>query len=164
MSAVFELLLEIVRFFTGLFSEKKENRKNLWPEILAKRAQLAEALAGGRISDVAILRRELDTLMKQYMGGVKLLERNMRRSGRSHVGIEVSVAVAMLAGMSGCSHFRQNPHTTFVLGDRVNVVQPGSTMEVPKLTPPARQWYLVDDVAILHWLGIPVDFSEKALK
>lgn len=164
MSVVFEFLLEIVRFFTGLFSDKRENRKNLWPEILAKRAQLAEALAGGRITDVAILRKELDTLMKQYMSGVKILERDMRKLGRSHVGIEVSVVVILAVIMSGCGHFKQSQQTTFVLGDRVNIVQPGSTIEVPKLTPPAKQWYLMDNVAIQHWLGIPVDFSEKAIK
>lgn len=164
MSAVFEFLLEIVRFFTGLFSDKRENRKNLWPEILAKRAQLAEALAGGRISDVVILRKELDILMRQYMNGVKILERDMRRSGKSHVGIDVSVIIASALIFSGCGHFKKGQQTTFVLGDRVNIVQPGSTIEVPKLTPPAKQWYLMDNVAIQHWLGIPVDFSEKAVK
>ena len=41
-----------------------------------------------------------------------------------------------------------------IIGQRVLAPAPGTVLTVPALTPPAKPWYLVDDVGIGQWLGI----------
>jgi hypothetical protein len=162
IASIFNFLLELLRWLSDLFTRKEENKVATWQEIEAKRTALALALADGRISDVAILRKELEVLMKKYLRGVRSDERKMRRSralryrnGFSFILASLSVSLFL----TGC--WSTKPTTTFVLGERINLVQPETTVEVPKLTPPAKQWYLLDNIAIQHWLGIPVEFETQ---
>lgn len=160
IASIFNFLIELLRWLSDLFTRKEENRVTTWQDIEAKRAALALALADGRISDVAILRKELEVLMEKYMRGIRSDERKMRRTRKHN---PYSFALASLAAslfLTGC--WSTKPTTTFVLGERINLVQPETTVEVPKLTPPAKQWYLLDNIAIQHWLGIPVEFDMKA--
>jgi hypothetical protein len=66
-------------------------------------------------------------------------------------------ALAVLC--SGCCIFRGKVQPEYsnpvVYGERVLVVSPGSTVVVPPLKHPAGKWYLVDDVGLSMWLGIP---------
>jgi hypothetical protein len=41
-----------------------------------------------------------------------------------------------------------------VVGERINIVEPGQVITVPELKPPAKCWYLVDNVGLEGWLGI----------
>ena len=163
IASIFDFLLELLRWLSNLFARKEKNRVTTWQEIEAKRNALALALADGRISDVAILRKELEVLMEKYLKGVRSDERKLRRmrNTRMHNGFSFILAsLALSLFLSGC--WSTKPTTTFVLGERINLVQPETTVEVPKLTPPAKQWYLLDNIAIQHWLGIPVEFDMKA--
>lgn len=161
ISSIVDFLTELLRFVSDIFSHRTEDRKNLWAEILDTRAKLAEALAEGRVSDVGILRRELKQLMDRYMRDVKVEERHMRRSeGKMPPGSPMmAIGLAASLILAGCKS--DKPQTVFVLGDRINVLQPGTELTVPELQPPAKVWYLVDNVAIQSWLDIPVDFETK---
>lgn len=66
------------------------------------------------------------------------------------------VAVAIL---SGCA--TTQPPATLVIGERVLRLAPGQTFVAPALTPPAKQWYVVDDVGLAQWLGIMVPGTTK---
>ena len=58
----------------------------------------------------------------------------------------------------GCALFRKGEpeyYTPVVLGERVRIVHPGDTLVVPPLQQPAGTWFLVDDVGLSFWLGIP---------
>jgi hypothetical protein len=72
------------------------------------------------------------------------------------------VLLAALAVLcSGCCIFRGKGQPEYsspvVYGERVFVISPGSTVVVPPLKQPACKWYLVDDVGLSMWLGIPYD-------
>ena len=85
------------------------------------------ALAQGRIDDAARWRKRLIDL-----GGALVL------------------MACLLA--AGC----RTQQETLVVGERVRAVDPGESLTIPALQPPAQQWYLVDDVGLAQWLGIMV--------
>lgn len=159
VSSIFDFLSRLLDFLTGIFSSKKEDKENLWSEILDCRAQLSLALAEGRITDVAVLRKELDALMKRYSRSVRADERDLCRARRANTSAFIFLAIAILMA-AGCSTTGKKKQTeVLVIGERIHVLEPGSDVRVPQLVPPARKWYLVDDVAILQWLGIPVEYG-----
>ena len=161
MSSIFEFLTRLLDFITGIFSSRKEDKANLWSEILDCRAQLSVALAEGRITDVRELRLRLDSLMKQYSRRLRKYESDVRKARRGNPGAFLFLAVMALM-LAGCaSTGKKKPVEVLVIGERINVLKPGTTVQVPELVKPARMWYLLDDVAIQQWLGIPVNYSEK---
>lgn len=160
MSALFEFLTNLLGFITGIFSDKKENKENLWSEILDCRSKLSVALAEGRITDVAVLRKELESLMKRYSRYIRSEERAFRRGAKGGIKWASFCLSAVILAASGCANTKSRPQQqVLVIGERIHVLEPGSDLKVPQLVPPARKWYLVDDVAILQWLGIPFDYG-----
>lgn len=158
MSAILEFLTGLIRLLSDLFSSKRKDREDLWEQIQATRNNLVLALEEGRLTDVAILRKQLDRLMEEYSKYTKYVEKRMRSS----VFLAVVMSVSLLS--SGClSHGRKSDTTVFVSGDRIMLVRPGSEIVVPELTSPAKQWYLVDNVGLQHWLGIDVDYGNKEI-
>lgn len=156
MSAIISFLIELLRFFSELFTRRREEKANLWDEIQAVRNKLVLALEEGRITDVAIYRKQLDKLMKEYSKHVKGLEKR----ARSHKGLAPILLASVIT--AGCASWKSKPdQTVFVLGDRINLVKPGETVVIPELTSPAKQWYLVDNVGLQHWLGIVVNPEKK---
>ena len=159
MSSLFEFLSRLLDFITGIFSSRKEDKTNLWSEILDCRAQLSSALAEGRVTDVRELRLRLDSLMKQYSRRLRTCEADVRRARRVNPGAFLFLAV-MAFMLGGCSSTGKKKQVeVLVVGERINVVRPGTTVQVPELVKPARMWYLLDDVAIQQWLGIPVNYK-----
>ena len=159
MSSIFEFLTRLLDFITGVFSSKKEDKVNLWSEILDCRAQLSSALADGRITDARELRLRLDSLMKQYSRCLRKYESDVRkaRSGNPGAFLFLAVMALMLAGCSSTG--KKKPAEVLVIGERIKTVRPGETVQIPGLVKPASMWYLLDDVAIQQWLGIPVNYN-----
>jgi hypothetical protein len=63
------------------------------------------------------------------------------------------ILLCALCALSGCiSPSPQRP--VLILGQRVLSPSPNTTLIIPPLTPPAQQWYLVDDIGLSLWLGI----------
>ena len=91
------------------------------------------------ITDAKRLQEELRKLWERY-----------RRSGSAAVAI---VAASCLLS-SGCIGQRDKVQYV-VVGERINVVEPGQEIVVPPLVPPAKKWYLVDNVGLSGWLGLP---------
>jgi len=60
---------------------------------------------------------------------------------------------------SGCLSPAKPSPMPLVIGQRVFAPAPGDVLTIPPLTPPAKQWYLVDDVGLLLWLEISVPSS-----
>lgn len=116
---------------------EEEKRKELVSRIEETEKELIKAMETN-ITDVPGLRNKLETLRKALS--------------------KLSV-IAMLSGtclLSGC--FTTDP---VVVGERVFYVKPNDVLTVPALKSPAKQWYLIDDVAMLKVLGIdkPVEPS-----
>lgn len=84
-------------------------------------------------------------------------------------GVVAVVAAALLLG-SGCASWRgggakaaakEQPLSApkvLVIGARVQTVEPGATVVVPDLTPPASVWYLVDNIGVAQWLGLKIAY------
>ena len=150
---IIDFLTELLRVFADLFSRRREASDKLWSEIVDTRRRLSDALAEGRVSDAAFLRKKLDGLLRDYRRGV--------RSGMPLAVPAVAAISSVL--LSGCLSGRRGDdgsHSVFVLGDRVMLADPGSEIVIPDLIPPARQWYIVDDVGLKHWLGVDADSVE----
>ena len=61
---------------------------------------------------------------------------------------------SLLLGLSGCATAQGPAAGPLVVGERIYKPKPGEVLTVPALLPPARQWYLVDDVGLGEWLGL----------
>ena len=153
LSSIINFLTMALGLISELFGRKNAEKDRVWERILDARKRLSDALGEGRISDVPAIKAELEELEKEY-----------KRLRVTPNGAEVLVPalLASAALMSGCITDKpENPHTAVLVeGSRILLVEPGRELLVPELEKPARQWYLVDDIALLHWLGVSVSGSE----
>ena len=63
---------------------------------------------------------------------------------------------AIILALTGCASTPpvNQPNQPLVIGERIHVRHAGDVITLPALHPPARVWYIVDDVGLLQWLGI----------
>ena len=156
MSSFIELITEILRLISSFFNSKKDEKANLWEQIEEKQKALIQALESGKLTDAGILNRELQDLMTQYSRTNNKTIRTLKRCAIS------SLAVISLSLLSGCAAFRsQDPHTVFIEGERINIVEPGQEIVVPQLITPAKKWYLVDNIGLQYWLGISTGIGSE---
>lgn len=64
------------------------------------------------------------------------------------------LSLCALCALCGCLSQPPPQRPVLIIGQRVLAPDPGATLIVPPLTPPAQQWYLVDDIGLGLWLGI----------
>ncbi|MCK9154688.1 MAG: hypothetical protein M0P12_01090 [Paludibacteraceae bacterium] len=88
------------------------------------------------ITDVPNLRIKLNELRKN----LKKLQKK--------AGLVVVIALTVFL-MQGCK-----TQTYVVIGERILKPNPGDVLTIPELKKPAKQWYLIDDVAMLGVLGV----------
>lgn len=141
-ASVFSFLLELLRAIMGFFRNRNDRKDELEEQIRLKEQALSEAIQQGRITDAGILRQELERLKAQ---------RGLSASAAA--GHMVVLAACLLC--TGCFSTKK-PANVVVVGERINIVKPGDDLTVPQLIPPAKTWYLVDDVGLNSWLGISV--------
>lgn len=65
----------------------------------------------------------------------------------------IILSLFAILAIAGCTT-PPEPRPVLILGQRVLAPDPGQTLTVPALLPPAKQWYLVDDVGLGLWLGV----------
>jgi hypothetical protein len=149
-SSVIQLLLSVFDFIRGRSDRKRKRLDVLEDRIKAIQRDIAKALEDGRITDVATLRMELDGLKKEYdkLGG-------KRASVAAATGMLLFLAITPF--LSGCFSTRSDPSTPYVVvGERIIILEPGSELVVPELVPPAKKWYLIDNIGLQVGLGIPM--------
>jgi len=129
VSSVAEFLAKFIELLAEFFRRKWAADDELKAERKRLEDELALALKEGRVTDAGFLRKKLEGL-----------------------GAIAIVLICLL--LSGCKTVEvvDGP----VLGERINVVQPGAAIVVPELKEPASRWYLVDDVGLRAWLGLDV--------
>lgn len=98
--------------------------------------------------DIAIIRKGLEIKKKREM---------LMNSKTIKTIILATVGTGIIA-LSGCKTYQPDYKTPEDIGERVKIVKPGDTVLIPDLTQPAKTWYLVDDIGLSTWLGIPEDF------
>ena len=94
------------------------------------------------ITDVPALRTQLEVLRKQ-------LQKLQKKAG-------LLVVLCIFSLFIGCKTTE-----TVIIGERILKPKPGETIIVPELRKPAKQWYLIDDVAMLSVLGVNKPVSEQ---
>jgi hypothetical protein len=62
--------------------------------------------------------------------------------------------LCLILPLSGCLTPPPPQRPVLIIGQRVLAPAPNEVYFVPPLTPPASQWYLVDDIGLSLWLGI----------
>lgn len=88
--------------------------------------------------------------METDITSVPLLRKKLeyyRNQLKKYIGI---ITLAVLPFVSGCFTTEEN----MVIGERIFKPNPGEVVTVPPLKPPAKQWYLIDDKAMLEVLGV----------
>jgi hypothetical protein len=80
--------------------------------------------------------------------------------------IRTAICLTLSAMLQGGCITPATPAPPLIIGQRVITPEPGATLTVPPLTPPARQWYLVDDIGLGIWLGIapPISNPQSAIR
>lgn len=131
------VVLSIIGFFREWRKYKADDKQKLKQKIDSVQDALNLALEDGRITDAQRLQKELTSLWGKY---------------RKTVAVAVS---AMCLLCSGCLSPKKDPY--IIIGERINIVEPGKTIVVPDLVPPAKKWYLVDNVGLAGWLGIETE-------
>ena len=129
-------------FKEGLNSPVDEPKKqdDIMDKIDNLKQDQKKALQEGRISDAASIAREIEQLYKKF----------------NKIGLFSCLAICCLM-FFGCKSEKVNQefNTPLIIGERVRIVESGKTMKIPQLNPPAKKWYLVDDVGLCQWLNIP---------
>jgi len=114
--------------------------KDFEKKIADTETQLIQAMENS-ITDVPNIRIRLMVLRKQLVKAKKA------------AGL---MSIIILLMFSGCK--TQN---TVIIGERVYMPKPGDVLTVPALKTPAKQWYLIDDVAMLNVLGVNKPVIDK---
>lgn len=141
VGAICAVVLAIVGFFRDWRKYRADGKAELKQRIDEVQSALNIALEQGMITDAHRLQKELRELWERY-----------RRSSDRRL---VAALVASSAITTGC--FSARPHGEYiVIGERINIVEPGQEIVVPPLVSPAKKWYLVDNVGLAGWLGIEV--------
>lgn len=134
LGGICAVILAIIGFFRDWRKYRSDGRQELKERIDAVQSALNLALEEGRVTDAHRLQLELRDLWEKY-----------RKSA-------VVAAFVLCLLCTGCISRRHDPY--IVIGERINVVEPGQEIVVPDLLPPAKKWYLVDNVGLAGWLGI----------
>lgn len=138
-------VLGIIKQLLGFFIERSDRKIKKQDEIIDKieelKQQQRKALQEGRISDSSALAKEISQMYKKF----------------NKIGLFSCLALCCLLAF-GCKSNKssQEFNVPTVIGERVRIVEPGKSLKVPQLTPPAQKWYLVDDVGLCQWLNIPL--------
>lgn len=137
---IIAVVLAVIGFFREWRKYRSDGKQELKQKIDDVQNALNLALEEGRVTDAGRLQKELSGLWDKY---------------RKSEGAKAVVVCAVLSAFcAGCFSTRQKQEY-IVIGERINIVEPGQEIVVPPLVPPAKKWYLVDNVGLAGWLGLP---------
>lgn len=138
-SGIVALLLAVIGMVRSWQARRRESEDDARRRIEETEEALRVALENGMITDAKRLAKRLESLRKRYSSRFS--------------ATDAAIAVCLLL-LSGCGSMRQSKVEYVVVGERINIVEPGQVITVPGLIPPAKCWYMVDNVGLEGWLGI----------
>jgi hypothetical protein len=134
LQAILALLGTIAGIVAVIVNRQARNAETLTDMQLQADIELRRALRDKRIEDAAFWARRRKAL------------------GKWPYAILMAVSVALL--QAGCITRAKPAPMPLIIGQRVYTPAPGDVLTIPAHTPPAKQWYLVDDVGLMLWLGV----------
>ena len=76
----------------------------------------------------------------------------------------LAALAAAILFLAGCRTPERATGAPLVYGERVFVKQAGESLTLPPLVPPAKVWYIADDIGLGSWLGLDApDTSEVSV-
>lgn len=118
---------------------KQEKRAELLARIEETEKELIKAMETN-ITDVPGIRMKLEKLRLELEKTVKVV-----------------AFFFSIISLAGC---KTDP---VIVGERIFYVSPAQTVVVPELKKPAKQWYLIDDVAMLKVLGVDKPIEKETI-
>ncbi len=155
------VILALIGLVGGWFKYRAAGKSDIMKRIEETQEALRVALENGMITDARRLNRRLDRLWRLYRKNAPVA-----RSGSSEDDLNTPMKVSrclllvaawmfLLMALTGCgSVFGKDEPEYVLIGERINIVEPGQDIKVPELMPPAKKWYLVDNVGLEAWLGL----------
>lgn len=140
-SDIIGIAKSLLNFIIGKSEKREEKRDKIMKQIEGQKEELKKALSEGRISDAGSISSTISKLYKKF----------------NKVGLFSAIALCFM--LSGCKTIKLDPeyNQPLVLGERVFICQEKDIIEIPALVPPATKWYLVDNIGLTQWLGIPAN-------
>lgn len=135
LQAILALLGTIAGIVAVVVNRQARNADTLTDMQLQADIELRRALRDKRIEDAAFWARRRKAL-----------------GTWPYAAALVAVSVAIL--QAGCITRAKPDPMPLIIGQRVYTPAPGDVLTIPAYTPPATQWYLVDDVGLMLWLGV----------
>lgn len=136
------VILAILALVSRNAKRREDKDAELERQISEAEEALRLALEEGRLTDAKALSDRLYDLRKKL------------GAGRRVPPVRLMCVLAALACAAGCSSSPKKGPEYIVIGERVNILEPGQVITVPELVPPAKKWYMVDNVGLEGWLGI----------
>ena len=140
-SDIIGIVKQVLSFFIGKSEKSAEKKDKIMKQIEEQNEELKKALSEGRISDAGSISSTISKLYKKF----------------NKVGLFSVLALCLM--LSGCKTAKLAPeyNPPLVLGERVFICKEKDIIEIPTLVPPATKWYLVDNIGLTQWLGIPAN-------
>lgn len=156
------VILALIGLVGGWLKYRAAGKSDIMKRIEETQEALRLALENGMVTDARRLNRRLDRLWRLYRRSAPVASLRDSNDTGPNTPMDVSrrillaiVAIALALALTGCSSLFGKSGPEYVLiGERINIVEPGQVVTVPELKPPAMKWYLVDNVGLEAWLGL----------
>lgn len=113
-----------------------KEKENLYREKIKETEEKLVKAMESDITAVPLLRKQLEEFRKQL---------------KKIISIFMIVLIPSFL-LTGCWTWKDEQ--PMIIGERIFKPNPGDVVTIPALKPPAKQWYLIDDKAMLEVLGV----------
>lgn len=146
MSPTLELIGAIIAGITSIVGAYLAYKGKKDSDLSKQLKKNKEAFIRAKIKETEA---RLVAAMESDITSVPLLRKTLNHY-RGQLKKYVALAVIPLFMLCGCASNKQY----MVIGERIFTPEPGDVITVPQLKNPAKQWYLIDDKAMLDVLGV----------
>lgn len=158
------VILALIGLVSGWIKYRAAGKSDIMKRIEETQEALRLALENGMVTDARRLNTRLDRLWRMYRRNAPVQPASGASDGQDkapNTPMKVSRAIflavmasLLLMMLTGCSSFFRKDREYVLIGERINIVEPGQQITVPELIPPAKKWYMVDNVGLEAWLGL----------
>jgi hypothetical protein len=153
LQSILSLLGTIAGIVAVLLNRRYDAAARRESDISQARRELSRALATKHFDDAAFWARRLREISSVPLQPSPPASASAAQPATPTLPI---ILLCLIRPLTGCRTPPPPERPVLIIGQRVLAPDPGAVITVPPLTPPATQWYLVDDIGLALWLGISV--------
>lgn len=151
LQAILALLGTIAGIVAVVINRRYDAASLRASDISQAKRELAAALAHKHFDDAAFWARRLRELSAIPLQPTPPAPASAAQPSSPTLPI---IILCLILPLTGCLTPPPPQRPVLIIGQRVLAPDPGATITIPTLIPPASQWYLVDDIGLSLWLGI----------